>query len=94
MIKVNLFVTHLIALILSVKSLLKYKKVFNKWISAGGQAWQLIEPIDGFHINQIAHTLASDIYWDILMTLRPEWLGPLNPHNDEIGKIFGDQGGY
>jgi acyloxyacyl hydrolase len=60
----------------------------------GGKAWQLIEPIDGFHINQIAHTLASDIYWDILTTQRPEWLGPINPNNEEIAKIFGDQGGY
>ena len=60
----------------------------------GGQAYELIEPIDGFHINQLAHTIAADVYWDILMTQRPQWLGPINPHNDDITRIFGDQGGY
>ena len=60
----------------------------------GGEAWQLIEPIDGFHINQLAHSLAADIYWDILMQERPDWLGPVNPFNGQIVQLFGDQGGY
>ena len=68
--------------------------VFSRWEAQGGQAWQLLEPVDGFHMNQIANALAADTFWDILNDARPEWLGPVNPYNDMISKLFGDQGGY
>lgn len=60
----------------------------------GGQPWQLIEPVDGFHMNQIANALAADEYWKFLTRKHPDWLGPVNPFNDEITRIFGNQGGY
>ena len=64
------------------------------WESMGGERWQLIEPVDGLHISQIGNQLLADIYWDNLNKLYPEWLGTVNPYNDQIAKIFGDQGGH
>jgi acyloxyacyl hydrolase len=60
----------------------------------GGEGWQLIEPVDGFHMNQIANYLYADLIWDTLSARVPSWFGSVNPYNDEIAKIFGDQGGY
>ena len=68
--------------------------VIQKWISMGGQPWQLIEPVDGFHMDQYGHALYADNIWQILEKNHPDWLGPVNPFNDAITKIFGDQGGY
>ena len=45
-------------------------------------------------MNQIANALVADEFWNTLTTQYPSWLGPVNPHNDDIVKIFGDQGGY
>ena len=73
---------------------LKCFKVLAKWESNGGEAWQLIEPIDGFHINQNANALIADEIWAILEEQRGNWLGPINPFNDEIIKIFGNQNGH
>jgi len=50
----------------------------------------LIEPVDGFHPSQIAHSLAADWYWAKLQEMHPDWLGDENPNNGEIIKIFGD----
>ena len=60
----------------------------------GGERWQLIEPSDGFHMNQIANALAADSIWEIMLAEKPQWLGKINPFNEEIIKIFGNQGGY
>ena len=65
-----------------------------KWEATGGEPWQLIEPVDGFHTNQYAHALYADNIWEILEKQYPDWIGPINPFNDAITKIFGDQGGY
>ena len=64
------------------------------WEKMGGEKWQLIEPFDGFHINQIGNVLLADLYWDILQKEHPDWLGQDNVYNEEIKKIFGNQGGY
>ena len=45
-------------------------------------------------MNQIANSLLADELWRILLVNRPDWIGPVNPNNDQIEKIFGDQGGY
>ena len=70
------------------------QNVFDRWTAMGGEPWQLIEPVDGFHINQYAHALYGDIFWEFLEKNYQEWIGPINPFNDAITKIFGDQGGY
>lgn len=66
----------------------------KKWESMGGQKWQLIEPFDGFHINQLGNVLLADLYWDILVKEHSDWIGFVNPNNEQIKKLFGDQGGY
>lgn len=69
-----------------------FNDVIAEWSSMGGQEWQLIEPVDGFHPNQIANALTVDAVWKRFdqMGLMP----PVNPNNAEIEKLFGDQGGY
>jgi len=71
-----------------------FKEVIAKWEQQGGEAWQLIEAVDGFHPNQQSGNLLSDYMWGIYETTYPHLIGPLNPHNAEIEKLFGDQGGY
>lgn len=66
----------------------------QRWVKMGGEPWQLIEPVDGFHTSQYAHAIFSDIYWENILAERPNWIPPENPFNDQITKIFGDQGGY
>eukprot|EP01119_Soliformovum_irregulare_P005018 TRINITY_DN1632_c0_g1_i1.p1 TRINITY_DN1632_c0_g1~~TRINITY_DN1632_c0_g1_i1.p1 ORF type:complete len:586 (-),score=154.28 TRINITY_DN1632_c0_g1_i1:68-1615(-) len=68
------------------------EKVLNIWESKGGQAWQLIEPVDGFHPTQESDYLAVQVLED-----QYEAVGitvPSNPMNSRIQQIFGDQGGY
>ena len=45
-------------------------------------------------MNQNANALDGDIFFEIISQQRPDWLGPINPYNDAITKIFGNQGGY
>ncbi|EFA78313.1 acyloxyacyl hydrolase [Heterostelium album PN500] len=65
-----------------------------EWIAQGGQTWQLIEPVDGFHPNQMANFLITGVLWNQLMTDHPDWLGQVNPYNQLIQSQFGDQNGY
>uniref|UniRef100_A0A2C9M4I8 SGNH hydrolase-type esterase domain-containing protein n=1 Tax=Biomphalaria glabrata TaxID=6526 RepID=A0A2C9M4I8_BIOGL len=78
---------------------LDYLCLFNflaikKWVAQGGQAWQLIEPVDGFHDNQMGQAFVAGVIWDDLMAMSSDIFGPVNPNNDQIGNLFGDQGGY
>lgn len=63
-------------------------------LARGGQAWQIIEPVDGFHPSQVGHAILAEIYWERILKEHPEALGTVNPHNADIEAIFGDQGGY
>eukprot|EP01116_Phalansterium_solitarium_P020702 TRINITY_DN6179_c0_g1_i1.p1 TRINITY_DN6179_c0_g1~~TRINITY_DN6179_c0_g1_i1.p1 ORF type:complete len:584 (-),score=227.04 TRINITY_DN6179_c0_g1_i1:362-2077(-) len=69
-------------------------EVIAAWTAQGGEAWQLIEPVDGFHPNQIAHSLMADAYWNFLLTNHSDFVGPVNPNNAQIAQLFGNQGGY
>lgn len=69
-------------------------QAFKYWEDRGGEAWQLIEPVDGFHPNQIANELNTVIAWQLFRNYTPEVIPPVNPYNDLIAKKFGDQGGY
>ena len=53
----------------------------------GGEAWQLIEAVDGFHPSQTSNVLTAQVFWDQMMKDIPEAFGPRNPHNDEIKDI-------
>lgn len=71
-----------------------FHRLVNAWEKKGGSAWQIIEPVDGFHNNQLSEPLVTDIVWKILEKEAPEILGQINPNNEKIKKIFGNQGGY
>ncbi|XP_050396389.1 acyloxyacyl hydrolase isoform X2 [Patella vulgata] len=66
-------------------------EVFDVWTKSGGQAWQLIEPVDGFHSNQMGQALTAQIMWDNMVKLYPDFIGPVNPFNKQIEEIFGNQ---
>jgi len=42
----------------------------------------------------MANVLIAEYTWSYLEKYLPHYLGDINPHNDEIIKVFGDQGGY
>ena len=69
-------------------------RVIEYWKSQGGETWQLIEPSDGFHPNQLSNSLTAKIVWERLMKDYPHWIPPVNPHNQNITNRFGNQGGY
>lgn len=60
----------------------------------GGEGWQVLEPVDGFHPNQISQSLTADYIWHNLTIEHPYVLGPENHFNKDIRDIFGDQGRY
>eukprot|EP00049_Salpingoeca_infusionum_P003096 m.63437 g.63437 ORF g.63437 m.63437 type:complete len:322 (-) comp11949_c0_seq2:272-1237(-) len=66
----------------------------KQWVANGGEAWQLIEPVDGFHPTQIAQPLITDQFWQYLEANYSHLIPPVNPNNAKIEEIFGDQGGY
>lgn len=71
-----------------------FDTVIQKWVAQGGEPWQIIEPVDGFHVNQYAHALIAETIWEIFESDYPTWLGPVNVNNDNITRVFGNQGGY
>jgi acyloxyacyl hydrolase len=71
-----------------------YAAVIAKWVKDGHSALDLIEPVDGFHPSQTGNMLLASNMWDWLQAFVPESVGVENPNNDEIVKMFGDQGGY
>jgi acyloxyacyl hydrolase len=68
------------------------REVIAKWTSMGGKVEDLIEPVDGFHPTQIANFLTTDVMWEKYR--KDGILAPVNPFNDLIEKLFGNQGGY
>ncbi|XP_059251642.1 acyloxyacyl hydrolase isoform X2 [Mustela nigripes] len=71
-----------------------FQEVTEEWRKQGGQPWQLIEPVDGFHPNEVASQLLADSFWKKVQLQWPEVLGKENPFNSQIEQVFGDQGGH
>eukprot|EP00057_Strongylocentrotus_purpuratus_P020668 XP_011675142.1 PREDICTED: acyloxyacyl hydrolase isoform X1 [Strongylocentrotus purpuratus] len=72
-----------------------FQKVVDIWNAKGGDTWQLIEPVDGFHPSQIAMSIASEVLWREINQKIPDVIKTwTNPSNARIRAIFGDQGGY
>ncbi len=71
-----------------------FPQIRQVWEKMGGQPWELIEPIDGFHPNGIAHSLIAEYIWGQLVANNPSTVGPVNPFNEQIAAKFGNQGGY
>ena len=67
---------------------------FDTWEEIGKDPKDLIEPVDGFHPSQTGNVMLAESLWKNLVELYPQAAGPINPHNDEILDMFGDQGGY
>ncbi|NXS71190.1 AOAH hydrolase, partial [Pandion haliaetus] len=70
------------------------RQTAEEWHKMGGEPWQLIEPVDGFHPSQIAAALGTRITWQKALQEWPQVLGKENPFNDQIEAIFKDQGGH
>lgn len=64
-------------------------EIIERRIEEGGDPKDLIERCDGFHPNGLFHSYLSDWIWDKLQTEHLDWIGPRNPHNDEIIARFG-----
>uniref|UniRef100_A0A452QN52 Acyloxyacyl hydrolase n=1 Tax=Ursus americanus TaxID=9643 RepID=A0A452QN52_URSAM len=71
-----------------------FHEVIEEWRKRGGQPWQLIEPVDGFHPNEVASLLLADRFWKKVQLQWPQVLGKENPFNSQIEQVFGDQGGH
>ena len=71
-----------------------WPEVVKDYILKGGDAIDLFEPTDGFHPSQLQHEILAEVVWVFLKTKFRYALGPLNPHNAEIKRRFGDQGGF
>jgi len=63
-------------------------------VAAGGVAFDLIEPADGFHPSQTGNMVLAEKLWADLSTNKPDWIPKQNPNNAAIKARFGDQGGY
>nr|XP_003469991.2 acyloxyacyl hydrolase [Cavia porcellus] len=71
-----------------------FKEMVEEWQRRGGQPWQLIEPVDGFHPNEVALLLSAELFWKKMQLQWPQVLGKENPFNSQIEQVFGDQGGH
>ena len=71
-----------------------FKEVLDAWVSKGGEIHELIEPVDSLHPTQAAQALIAQQFWSKLEETMPHVLGPVNPNNQQIEQLFGDQGGH
>ncbi|XP_021036268.1 acyloxyacyl hydrolase isoform X1 [Mus caroli] len=71
-----------------------FHEIIEDWQKRGGQPWQLIEPVDGFHPNEVASLLQANRVWEKIQLQWPHVLGKENPFNSQIEEVFGDQGGH
>ncbi|XP_040820595.1 acyloxyacyl hydrolase isoform X2 [Ochotona curzoniae] len=71
-----------------------FQEVVEEWQRKGGQPWELIEPVDGFHPSEVALLLFADQFWKKVQRQWPQVLGKENPFNSQIEEVFGDQGGH
>jgi len=71
-----------------------FHQVIDNWVAGGGQVHQLVEPVDSLHPTQVAQSLIAEQVWSDLERKAPHILGPVNPNNQMIQELFGDQGGH
>ncbi|KFM78452.1 Acyloxyacyl hydrolase, partial [Stegodyphus mimosarum] len=69
-------------------------QVFRQWEKEGHELWKLLEPVDSIHPVQAILPLITQAMWNEVATKYPEVLGDVNPKNNLIQAIFGDQGGH
>ena len=83
------------------------EEAIKQYVGSGGKIQDLIEPVssskytrliseqfDGFHPALVAQNLIAKSIWEKLEKDYPEALGPVNPKNEEIARLFKKQGGH
>ncbi|GFV67538.1 acyloxyacyl hydrolase [Trichonephila clavipes] len=68
--------------------------VIHNWERDGFPLWKLLEPVDSLHPVQEVLPLITQAMWQEITNNYPEILGEVNPNNEAIKKLFGDQGGH
>nr|CAD7462159.1 unnamed protein product [Timema tahoe] len=71
-----------------------FHEVIYRWQQQGSPAWELIDPVDSLHPAQDAQPLIASILWEHINEKFPHVLGDINPNNDKIQQVFGDQQGH
>ena len=71
-----------------------WPEMVKVYVLNGGDAIDLFEPTDGFHPSQLQHEILAETVWVFLKAKFRYALGPINPHNAEIRRRFGDQGDF
>ncbi|EAS03222.2 surfactant protein B containing protein (macronuclear) [Tetrahymena thermophila SB210] len=66
------------------------QEAINRATADGYQAYEIIEPVDGFHPSQLANYYFSDIIWNKIKQDRPDWIPVKNPNNKIIDQLFGN----
>jgi len=69
-------------------------EIWAEYTFKGGDPYDLLVSTDGFHPSQIFNSMLGDHLWNHLINDHPDWFGDVNPYNDLITQLFGDQGGY
>merc|ERR1711871_1707080 len=64
------------------------KEITKAYMAAGGDYKDLIEWVGGGHPSQKMHALTAKHIWEKLEEIRPDILGPENPHNAEIEALL------
>ena len=67
-----------------------WTSLFADYQKTGLPLSNLIEPVDGFHPSQAGNAMFAEAFWKYLEENHPDAIGPENPHNEEIDKVFGD----
>lgn len=65
-----------------------WSALFSDYFKTGAPLTDLIEPADGFHPSQTGNAIFGQKFFEFLETEHPDALGPVNPHNDEIDRLF------
>ncbi|XP_059164446.1 acyloxyacyl hydrolase-like [Physella acuta] len=71
-----------------------HHEVLKKWLDSGREAWEMMDAIDSFHTSQDFQAFSAEHIWNQTLASFPQALGPVNPHNDRIVQLFGQQGGH
>jgi hypothetical protein len=66
--------------------------IVQDYVKSGIKPKDLVEPFDGFHPSQIGQSLIAKGLYEWLEKEHSDVLGPINPHNELIEKLFGEQG--
>lgn len=71
-----------------------FRDSVRTWEQMGGDPKYLFQPIDGGHPGQLHQNLKAQKVFEFLEQRYPNSLGPINPHNSEIDRLFKEQGGH